>query len=71
MANKQPEPVILDRSHYDALVHALERLKQLPNVMDRAERCGVDCSEYRKMQAIAEEGLNKIRAEFFPKGPPK
>lgn len=71
MAAKQPEPAILNEAHYDALTASLEQLKQLPGVMDKAERCGVDCLEYRKMHEYALESLQKIRNEWFPKGRPR
>lgn len=71
MAKPQPEPVILGEAHYDALTASLERLKQLPGVMAKAESCGIDCQEYRKMHEYAGESLEKIRQTFFPKGRPK
>ena len=71
MAKSTPAPAILTEAHYDALQAALDQLQHLPGVMDKAERCGVDCAEYRKMNEYAVESLNKIKSEWFPKGRPR
>jgi hypothetical protein len=71
MAKSPTEPVILGESHYDALTASLDRLKQLPQVMEKAEKCGVNCDEYRKMLDFAGESLETIRKTWFPKGRPK
>lgn len=57
--------------HYDALMNANQLAEALPDVMKKAEACGVDCQAYKEGLQMALERLDAIRKTWFPKGPPK
>lgn len=63
-------PAILTQVHYDAIEAALRRLADLPDIIDAAELCDVDCQEYRSMHAMLLDKLQRIRDKFFPQGRP-
>lgn len=69
-AKKKPYQGILNRDHYDAIDAALRRLADLPDIINNAELCDVDCQEYRNAHEYFTEKLQKIKAKFFPQGRP-
>lgn len=70
MATKRQRPVILTQAHYDQLDNTLTTLGHLPDVIDNAELCDVDCQEYRNAHAYLVDKLTKMKQKFFPKGRP-
>lgn len=70
-ATKRPRPAsILTQAHYDAIDAALRRLADLPEWIDAAELCDMDCQEYRQAHQYLIDKLTKIQARFFPQGRP-
>lgn len=61
---------LLNRDHYDAIDAALRKLADLPDIIDNAELCDVDCKEYREAHGYFSEKLQKIKDKFFPQGRP-
>jgi hypothetical protein len=70
MATKKPVE-ILTAQDYDTIQAALAGLNQVPEVMERAQSCGVDCAEYAKMHQFSEDALKHILKTWFPKGRPR
>ena len=59
---------VLSNEDYDAMTAELKRLEDLPGVMAKAEKCGVDCTEYRKMADDAKARIELLLKTWFPKG---
>jgi hypothetical protein len=54
----------LNQGAIDNVKEGLRRLHDLLPDYDKAEKCGIDCSEYRAMHDEMEQILRSILAEF-------
>ena len=71
MAVKKPVIQVLSGEDYDLIQSQLTQIENLPSVYDRAEECGVDCEEYRKMHEQSAARLKQILTVWFPRGRPR
>lgn len=62
---------VLTQSDYDQMMLALKNLDDVPGVIAKAETCGVNCEEYRKMLDYTKNALDQMIKTWFPKGRPK
>lgn len=69
MAKRQRE--VLSAQDYDMITQALRGLDNVPDVIQRAEACGVDCKEYSRMLDYSRDALQQILDTWFPKGRPR
>jgi len=57
------------RKEWDELKAAQRQISDLHPTMDKAENCGVDCTEMRAIAAEILSRLSAIEREFFPTVP--
>ncbi len=62
--------VIFTRAHFDALKRAERDLHDLLEVLDKADRCGIECQEFRQVRDELGRRLSAIEREFMTP-PPK
>lgn len=52
--------------HLELLVKAQESLSRVTPLIDKAEACGIDCTEYRDGVAYMGKKIDSFRSNFFP-----
>ena len=63
------DPQIFDRAKYDQLRSGLERINRLIPVMDKAEKCGINCEGFRGVADHLRTQLEAIEREFMTPPP--
>jgi len=56
----------LDSSHLAVLRQAQRALADLIPEMDKAEQCGVDCTEFRNGHAFIRDKVDQYISTYFP-----
>jgi hypothetical protein len=64
------EPVVnlLDQSHRREITKAMKRIHLLMPLVDKAERCGVECQEFRATLSYLYGQFDQLLKNFFPQG---
>lgn len=58
----------LTREHFDQLKRAQRSLHDALELVDRQERCGEDCLQFRQMIDLLSKRLEAYEREYFPHG---
>lgn len=68
-AGLEPAEIPLGRAEYERLKEAERILHDLVPLMDAAERCNIDCAEYRQVHQFFTESFAALNREFFTPPP--
>jgi hypothetical protein len=52
--------------HYNLLMQGQRALNDVLPLVDKAEACGLDCSEYRSGHAFMQDRIGRYLRTFFP-----
>lgn len=66
MAN---ELVVFTRQHFDLLKDAQRKLADLLPLMDKAERCGIECAQFREVAGELGRRFESFEREFMTPTP--
>lgn len=61
---------VKSRENWDRLTAGEKACNQLQEMCDFVEGCGQDVSNRRAAASAVREGLEKLRTQLFPQGPP-
>lgn len=53
-------------ARYEQLIRSKRILNSLVPMMDKAERCGIDCQQFRQGHGYMNEQADNILREFYP-----
>jgi len=56
---------VFDHADFDRLKSAQRKLHDLQPLLDKAEKCGVECQQFRQLSAVISEQLTAIEREFM------
>jgi hypothetical protein len=57
-------------AHRDEANRALRQLQEAKELIDKAKRCGRDCSQDEQLASMIGDSLEGYRREFLEPGPP-
>lgn len=56
----------LSEQNYQQLETARKILNDTLPLLDKAERCGIDCQQHRQVHQVYSEVCDNLKTEFFP-----